>query len=54
MLAVDENEQIRKMAITNIWIKTSNMDRVLIRLRDKCVDIRSIIMKKLVGEKYQI
>ena len=42
------------MAITNIWISRNSLDRVLIRLRDKCVDIRNIIMKKLVGERFPL
>ena len=49
IMAVEENEQIRKMAITNLWINRDNLDRVLVRLRDKCSDIRTIILKKLVG-----
>jgi hypothetical protein len=31
-----------------------NIDRVLIRLRDKCPDIRSIVLRKLTGEKYKL
>lgn len=42
------------MSITNLWVKKYNLDKVLLRLRDKCVDIRNIIMKKLVGEKYDL
>ena len=30
------------------------MDRILVRLRDKCVEIRAIVLKKLVGEKYKL
>ncbi len=49
IMAIDENEQIRRMAITNLWINKNNLDRVLVRLRDKCPDIRSIILRKLLG-----
>jgi len=49
IMAVEENEQIRKMAMTNIWVNKDNLDKVLIRLRDKCTDIRGIILRKLVG-----
>lgn len=31
-----------------------NLDKVLIRLRDKSSDIRSIVLRKLVGEKYKL
>jgi hypothetical protein len=54
IMAVEENEQIRKLAITNLWLSRHNLDKVLLRLRDKCPDIRNIILKKLVGEKYQL
>ncbi len=54
ILAVDDNEQIRKMAITNVWVSKENLDKVLLRLRDKCSDIRSIVLRKLVGEKYSL
>ena len=49
IMSVEENEQIRKMAITNLWVSKHNLEKVLIRLRDKSIDIRNIIMKKLVG-----
>lgn len=49
ILSVDDNEQIRKMSITNVWITKENLDKVLLRLRDKCTDIRSIVLRKLVG-----
>ena len=42
------------MAITNLWIKKDNLDRVLLRLRDKCNEIRSITLRKLIGEKYKL
>ena len=42
------------MAITNLWINKNNFDRVLIRLRDKCTDVRNIILRKLIGEKYAL
>jgi hypothetical protein len=54
IMAVDENEQIRKMAMTNLWITPDNLEHVLLRLRDKCADIRSIILRKLVGEKFPL
>ena len=53
-MAVEENEQIRKMAMTNICITPDNLDRVLLRLRDKCTDIRGIILRRLIGEKYPL
>jgi hypothetical protein len=49
IMAVEENEQIRRMTMTNIWISRDNLDQVLVRLRDRNVDIRSTILKKLVG-----
>lgn len=42
------------MTIINLMIKPNNIDRVLIRLRDKCPEIRSIIIRKLIGEKYPL
>lgn len=42
------------MAITNVWVSKENLDKVLLRLRDKCSDIRSIVLRKLVGEKYSL
>jgi hypothetical protein len=48
-MAVEENEQIRKMAMTNICINRDNLDRILLRLRDKCTDIRGIILRRLIG-----
>lgn len=53
-MAVDDNEQIRKMAITNLWINKNNLDRVLIRLRDKQTEIRTIVLRKLVSEKFSL
>lgn len=53
-MAVEDNEQIRKMAITNLWINKNNLDRVLVRLRDKWTDIRTIVLRKLVGEKLSL
>jgi hypothetical protein len=41
------------MAITNISINKTNLDRILIRLRDKSSDIRSIILRKLTGERFK-
>lgn len=38
--------------MTNIWINRENLDRILLRLRDKCTDIRAIILRKLIGEKF--
>jgi hypothetical protein len=40
--------------MTNISINMKNIDCVLIRLRDKCLDIRSIVLRKLTGEKYKL
>lgn len=42
------------MTITNIWINNSNLDDVLKRLRDKNVEIRNTILKKLIGEKFKL
>ncbi len=54
ILAVDQNEQIRKLSITNIYLNHKNLDKVILRLRDKSADIRSIVLKKLIGEKYKL
>ena len=35
ILAVEDNEQIRKLVITNLTITTNNLEEVLVRLRDK-------------------
>jgi hypothetical protein len=53
-MAVEDNEQIRKMAITNLWINKNNLDRVLVRLRDKWTEIRTIVLRKLIGEKLSL
>lgn len=42
------------MTITNLLIKSNNIDRILIRLRDKCPEVRSIVIRKLIGEKYSL
>jgi hypothetical protein len=34
-MALEDNEQIRKMAITNLLINEENIDKILLRLRDK-------------------
>ena len=35
ILAIEDNEQIRKLVITNLTITTHNLEEVLVRLRDK-------------------
>lgn len=40
--------------ITNLSISKSNLEDILIRLRDKTPDIRSIVAKKLQGEKFKL
>lgn len=47
ILAVEDNEQIRKLVITNLSISKENLEDILIRLRDKNPEIRSIVAKKL-------
>lgn len=47
ILAVEDNEQIRKLVITNLSISKENLEDILIRLRDKNPQIRSIVAKKL-------
>lgn len=37
------------MAMTNMLLTADNMDKVLIRLRDKSSDIKTIIIRKLIG-----
>ena len=54
IMSIEDTEQIRKMVITNITITKSNLDSVLIRLRDKNPEIRSIIVKKLQGEHFSL
>jgi hypothetical protein len=54
ILAVEDNEQIRKMTITNLQLRRDILQRVLMRLRDKSIDIRSIVVRKLIGEKYPL
>lgn len=49
IMSVEDNEQIRKMVITNLTITKQNLDSILIRLRDKNPEIRSIVIKKLQG-----
>jgi hypothetical protein len=49
ILSTEDNEQIRKMAITNLALTPNNIDKVLIRLRDKSSEIRSIVLRKLTG-----
>lgn len=54
IMAVEDNEQIRKMAVTNLPLSRENMGKMLIRLRDKAVEIRSIILRKLTAEKFSL
>lgn len=54
ILATEDNEQIRKMAITNMALNPINLDKVLTRLRDKSSDIRSIVLRKMTGEKFKL
>jgi hypothetical protein len=42
------------MVITNLNITKENLDTVLIRLRDKNPEIRSIVVKKLQGERFSL
>jgi hypothetical protein len=42
------------MAVTNLPLSRENMGRMLIRLRDKAVEIRSIILRKLTAEKFSL
>lgn len=35
--------------MTNMLLTADNMDKVLIRLRDKSSDIKTIIIRKLIG-----
>lgn len=54
ILAVEDNEQIRKLVITNMSITKHNLEDILVRLRDKNPEIRSIVAKKLQGEKFKL
>ena len=54
ILAVEDNEQIRKLVITNLTITPQNLEEVLVRLRDKNPEIRAIVAKKLQGERFRL
>lgn len=54
ILAVEDNEQIRKLVITNLSITPANLEDILVRLRDKNPEIRGIVAKKLQGEKFRL
>ena len=42
------------MVMTNITLTESNIDRVLVRLRDKNSEIRAILLRRLVSDKFQL
>ena len=55
--SLDENDQIRKLVVTNLVIKDGkegNLDKLLVRLRDKNVDVRLVVVKKMQNESYGI
>lgn len=42
------------MAVTNLPLARRNLDRVILRLRDKSAEVRSIVLRKLTGERYKL
>jgi hypothetical protein len=54
ILSVEDNDQIRKLVMTNLSIRRGNLEDLLVRLRDKNPEIRTIVAKKLQGEKFKL
>lgn len=52
ILSTEDNELIRKMVMTNIPLTMSNIDKILTRLRDKSPDIRAILLRRLLSDKF--
>ena len=42
------------MVMSNIPICSGNIDRILIRLRDKNPEIRATLLRRMVGEGYKL
>ena len=45
---------IRKMVMTNIPLNKDNIDKILIRLRDKNSEIRATLLRRLVTENVRL
>lgn len=54
ILSTEDNEMIRKMVMTNIPIYPGNIDRILVRLRDKNPEIKATLLRRLLGENYKL